>query len=63
MLGDGFMDKTVQGGGIGTFDHASDDIPFPLHSTDDNELARSARASEIPAPALAFMLVLGLPPT
>ena len=63
MMRNAFVDEAIQGLCIGTFNLASDDVAFPLHRTDDNELPRSARASEIPSSSFAFVLVLRLPPT
>ena len=61
MVGNSFMNEAIQRRGIGTFNHASHDIPFPLHGVDDNKLPCSVCATEIPASAFAFVFILGLP--
>ena len=61
LMGDGFMNKAVQRRGIRAFNHAGDDIAFPLYRTDHNELPCSASTPKISASTFASVFVLRLP--
>ena len=61
MIGDGFPNKAVQCFCIGALNHASHHVPLALHSADHDKLSCSSCSTEVSAPTLPFVFVLGFP--